>query len=166
MKIAMLVMGVVMSSASAQVAAHTVNSFSLTVAQGYPKAAALFGPEGEKMWAGPGWEPQFLYPQPARDVQGAVFTLAHGERTAVWVNTLFDVAARHFQYVYVVPEVQAVTIDVRFRPLDAEHTAVEVTYARTALSAEANEVVLTQGKKDAASGPEWQREIEAGLKAR
>jgi len=144
--------------------AHVVNSFELTVALPYARAAALFGPEGERSWAGPHWDPHFLYPRPARDQQGAVFTIAHGDRTAVWINTLFDLDARHFQYVYVVPEVQAATIDVTFRSIDASHTTVHVTYARTALTPAANDHVVALGRQDKASGPEWQSAIEAYLK--
>jgi hypothetical protein len=143
---------------------HVVNSFDLIVALPYPRAAALFGPEGERPWAGPHWEPHFIYPQPAHDRQGAVFTIAHGDRTAVWVNTLFDLDARHFQYVYVVPEIQAATIDVTFRSIDASHTAVHVTYARTALTSDANDHILALGEQDQTSGPEWQSAINAFLK--
>ncbi len=143
--------------------AHVINSFDLTVALPYEKAAALFGPEGERPWAGPTWDPHFIYPQPARDQQGAVFIIAHGDHTAVWVNTLFDLDAHHFQYVYVIPEVMTATIDVAFHPTDATQTAVHVTYARTALTAEQNNLVMTLGKQDAASGAEWQSAIEAYL---
>ena len=140
--------------------AHVVNSFDLTVALPYEKAATLFGPEGERPWAGPTWDPHFIYPQPARDQQGAVFTIAHGDHTAIWVNTLFDLNAHHFQYVYVIPEVMTATINVLFHSIDASHTAVHVTYARTALTPEANDRVIALGKQDAASGPEWQSAIE------
>ena len=54
------------------------------------RAAPLFGPQGERAWAGEDWNPQFVFPTPARDIEGAVFTVRHGEHTAVWVNTVFD----------------------------------------------------------------------------
>jgi hypothetical protein len=44
----------------------------------FAKAAPLFGPEGERAWAGKHWNPEFIHPQPARDVEGAVFTIQHG----------------------------------------------------------------------------------------
>jgi len=53
-------------------------SFDLIVHQPYPEAAKLFGPEGERAWAGSHWNPEFLHPQPAADVEGAVFTIQHG----------------------------------------------------------------------------------------
>jgi hypothetical protein len=51
------------------------------------------------------------------------------------------------------------TIDVHFESLDANSTRVIVTYERTSLSPEANAAVEAMGKKDSASGPEWQRSI-------
>src|SRR5215469_11097611 len=83
--------------------AHTQVSFDLIVHAPVDQAMPLFGPEGERAWAGKHWDPSFIYPQPAADVQGAVFTISHGTLNAVWVNTLFDKSARHFQYVYFLP---------------------------------------------------------------
>src|ERR1700757_3979472 len=91
---------------------RTQTAFEIVVHLPYAEAAPLFGPEGERPWAGKHWDPQFLYPQPARDEQGAVFTIQHGPVDAVWVNTLFDLEAQHFQYVYFIPEVMVTTIDV------------------------------------------------------
>ena len=59
--------------------AHVSNSFSFTVNAAMHDAAPLFGPEGERVWAGDDWNPQFVFPIPARDVEGAVFTVRHGE---------------------------------------------------------------------------------------
>ena len=78
---------------------HVRTSFHLVVHASYPAAASLFGPNGERAWAGRHWDPAFIYPLPARDVEGAVFTVSHGPFSAVWVNTLFNLEARHFQYV-------------------------------------------------------------------
>ena len=64
----------------------------------------LFGAHKERVWA-PGWEPVFLWPEKPLDQQGMVFRVRHGDRSAVWVNTAFDRAARRIQYVYVIPDV-------------------------------------------------------------
>ena len=140
--------------------AHVRNSFDLTVRLPYESAAPLFGPNGERGWSEGHWDPQFLYPLPGEDVQGAVFTVQHGAHKVFWVNTTFDLKARHFQYVYFVPEIVATVIDVNFVPLGATSTKVIVVYERTALNAEANETVAALGKHDAANGPEWQKSIE------
>jgi hypothetical protein len=143
--------------------AHVTNSFQLLVRAPLLRAAALFGPEGERCWAGPRWNPEFLYPQPARDVQGAVFTIQHGPHKSVWVNTLFDPAAGRMQYVAFIPETLVTTVDVRLTAVDPSSTKIEVTYARTALDASANDVVEGLGRKDRESGPEWQHAIEKCL---
>jgi hypothetical protein len=142
------------------VPAHVSNSFQFVVQAPLIRAAALFGPEGERCWAGPHWNPEFLFPQPGKDVQGAVFTVQRGPHTSVWVNTLFDTAAGRMQYVSFTPEAFVSTVDVRLSPLDAASTTVDVTYVRTALNIAANEDVLAMGKRDAASGPDWQHAIE------
>ena len=88
--------------------AHVENGFEFTVHAPYDKVAPLFGAHGERAWAGEHWDPQFLHPQPAQDVVGEVFTVAHGHTRATWVNTAFDLQSGHMQYVYVIPDVQAV----------------------------------------------------------
>jgi len=135
--------------------AHVRNEFEFTVHAPYQIVAPLFGPEGERGWAGEHWDPRFLYPQPAQDTQGAVFTIRHGHHHAVWINTAFDTAARHFQYAYFIPDVMVVLIDVRFAEPDAENTNVRVAYERTALNPEANQRVKEMGDGDRNGGKEW-----------
>ena len=143
--------------------AHVVNTFHFQLAVPLAHAAPLFGPEGERCWAGKHWDPHFLYPQPARDTQGAVFTVQHGPHTSIWVNTVFDLDAGRMQYVSIIPDAVISVIDVRLTPANASHTAVEVTYARTALAATANDDVTAMGSSDRDSGPHWQQAIEACL---
>jgi hypothetical protein len=146
--------------------AHVSNSFQFVVRAPLIRAAALFGPEGERCWAGQHWNPEFLFPQPAKDVQGAVFTVQHGPHKSVWVNTLFDTAAGRMQYVSFIPEALVSTVDVRLSALGAASTRVEVTYVRTALNIAANGDVQAMGKSDAQSGPDWQQAIEKCLAVR
>jgi hypothetical protein len=138
---------------------HVSNSFAFTVHAPLNRAAILFGPEGERCWAGEGWNPEFLYPQPGKDVQGAVFTVRHGPHKSVWVNTVFDTVEGRMQYVSFTLDAVVSTIDVRLTPVDPSSTRVEVTYARTALDAAANDDVEALGKRDRESGPEWQQAI-------
>jgi hypothetical protein len=139
--------------------AHVNNTFQFAVHAPLSRAAPFFGPEGERCWAGPHWDPQFLYPQPAKDVQGAVFTVPHGPHNSVWVNTLFDPEGGRMQYVSFIPGILVSIVDVRLSALDASSTSVAVTYARTALNAEANDDVQAMGKSDSESGPHWQQAI-------
>lgn len=142
---------------------HLTASFDLLVHASYAVTAPLFGPEGERPWAGKHWNPQFIYPQPATDVEGAVFTIQHGPFNATWVNTLFDVEGRHFQYVYFKPDLMVTVIDVRFNPVGANETAVRVVYTRTALTQEGNEHVTAMNEGDKTAGKDWQQAIDEYL---
>jgi len=145
--------------------AHDCNSFQFVIRAPLHRAAPLFGPEGERRWAGQHWNPKFLYPQPGKDVQGAVFTVQRGSHTSLWVNTLFDAEGGRMQYVSFVPGTLVSTVDVQLTALDTFSTGVEVTYARTALDVEANDEVQTMGRSDRESGPHWQQAIESCLTA-
>ena len=141
-------------------------AFDLTVHLPYAEAAPLFGPEGERSWAGKHWNPQFLYPQPARDEQNAVFTIQHGTVTAVWVNTLYDLEARHFIYAYFIPGIMVSTIDVRFTPVDSAATHVHILYTRTALTPEGNNHVAAFTANDKSAAHDWQQAIDTYLASR
>lgn len=142
---------------------HVTNTFRFQLATPLEHVAPLFGPEGERCWAGKHWDPRFLYPQPGRDTEGAVFTVAHGPHTSVWVTTRFDVKAGRMQYVSVIPDAVLSLIDVQLTPSASGHTEVEVTYARTALSSAMNEEVQAMGDADRYSGPDWQKAVEGCL---
>ena len=144
---------------------RTETAFDLVVHLPYDQAAPLFGPAGERPWAGIHWNPQFLYPQPAHDEQGAVFTVQHGPVTAVWVNALFDLDSRRFIYAYFVPDIMVTTIDLRFSP-GPNTTQVHVVYTRTALTPEGNEHVTAFTNKDKSAAHEWQQEIDTYLASR
>lgn len=154
------------SPASAPQLFRTQTAFDIVVPLPYAEAAPLFGPEGERPWAGKHWDPQFLYPQPANDEQGAVFTIHHGSVTAIWVNTLYDLEAHHFQYAYFMPDILVTTIDVRFTPTGPASTGVHVVYTRTALTAEGNDHVTAFTATDKSAGADWQKAIDTYLASR
>jgi hypothetical protein len=139
---------------------HTQTRFTLQVPAPYREAAPLFGPLGERAWAGTHWDPKFIFPLPAKDLEGAVFTVKHGPFRAVWVNTAFDLAGRHFQYVYFLPDVMVTTIDVRFEPVKVDSTRVDVVYTRTSLTEAGNEPVAAMTEGDRGAGADWQRAID------
>ena len=143
--------------------AHVSNSFRFVVPAPLNRAATLFGPEAERCWAGQHWNPEFLYPQPGRDIQGAVFTVQHGPHKSIWINTLFDLANGRLQYVSFIPGVLIFTVDVQLTSINPSATHVDVTYARTALDALANAEVQALGERDRESGPDWQKAIQACL---
>jgi len=145
---------------------RTQTAFDIVVHLPYSEAAPLFGPEGERPWAGKHWNPQFLYPRAPHDEQGAVFTIQHGPVTAFWVNTLFDLEARHFIYAYFIPGIMVTTIEVQFTPVDADSTTVHITYTRTALTPEGNHHVTTFTATDRSAAQNWQSEIDTYLTSR
>jgi hypothetical protein len=139
---------------------HVQTQFEFQLHAPYSTVAPLFGPDGERVWAGKDWDPQFIHPQPAADVEGAVFTVRHGSHNATWVNTLFDVDGRHFQYVYFLPEIMVTVIDVRFTIISADVTRVNVVYTRTAITPEANPHVTAMSEHDKSACKEWQQSID------
>ncbi len=152
------------ASAQAPAPTHVSNSFHFLVHAPLGSAAPLFGPDGERSWAGDEWNPQFLYPQPGKDTQGAVFTVQRGHHKSVWINTLFDVAGGRMQYVSFVADAMVSTVDVRLASVDPSTTSVEVTYVRTALDTSANEEVQALGQSDRQAGSHWQEAIETYLR--
>jgi hypothetical protein len=143
--------------------AHVRTEFQLTVHAPYSVAFPLFGPDGERSWAGADWKPQFVYPSPVADIQGTVLTVKHGAHQAVWVNTAFDVEGHHIQYAYFIGDLMVTTINLTFLPLDSADTKVTVVYERTALSIAANEPVQQFGAADRARGADWEKAINSYL---
>ena len=142
---------------------HVTNTFHFDIAAPVARVAPLFGPEAERSWAGKHWNPEFLYPQPAKDTEGAVFRVQHGQHTSVWVNTLFDLPGGRMQYVAFIDDVVVSTVDVKLTSIDPTHTTVQVTYTRTALQPAANDDVQALGNNDRDSGRDWQNSIEKCL---
>jgi len=142
---------------------HVRTEFEFTVRAPYNIAAPLFGPEGERVWATDSWNPHFVYPQPARDVEGAVFRVSHGHHHSIWVNTAFDLEHGHIQYVYMIPEMVVTVIDLSLSKPSAESTHVRVAYERTALNTDVNEHVREFGEADRKNGKVWGEDIERYL---
>jgi len=152
---------------------HVRTEFEFTVHAPYSVAAPLFGAEKERVWASDSWNPKFLYPLPAQDVEGAVFQVSHGHHHATWVNAAFDLDQGHVQYVYFIPDTMVTRIDIHLaRPQSGTAddgntgsgtTKVRVTYERTALNAAANEHVREFGEADRSNGKTWGDDIERYL---
>jgi hypothetical protein len=140
---------------------RAVQSFEFIAEAPLDVVAPLFGADRERVWA-EAWAPCFVWPSPPADREGMVFTLDHDGRTAVWVNTGFDLAAGRFQYVYVIPERLVTRILIALTP-HSHRTGVHVTYERTALAPEANDQVEELAAGDAVAGPEWAAAINGYL---
>jgi hypothetical protein len=139
--------------------------FAFIANAAYDQVVPLFGAHAERAWAGEYWDPQFLYPNPPRDVPGAVFSTHQNGLRATWINTAFDLEIGHIQYVYFVPETLATMIDIKVSRQGASHTAVQVIYTRTALRPEANDKVREMAEIDRNASEEWRNAIDGAMKA-
>jgi len=153
------------SAAHHSIPLHVSNTFEFDVKEPLPQVAPLFGAHRERVWA-EGWEPQFVYPQPAADQQGSVFQVSHGAHKSTWITTIFDPEKGHIQYAYFVPEAMAVLINIHLSVGPRYGTHVQVRYDRTALSPELNEHIRHQGEQDAKSAEEWRTSIEGYFERR
>lgn len=70
------------------------------------RAFLLFTPDGERAWAGPGWNPQIVCSKSGRDEEGMVFR--NGRDKALWIVTRLDPAARAIEYAIVGDDVYTI----------------------------------------------------------
>jgi hypothetical protein len=66
--------------------------------------------------------------------------------------------------VYVIPEAQAVLIDIHLEQKDSSTTGVKVVYQRTALDPNLNGHISELGEKDRGMGKEWETAIDTYLR--
>jgi hypothetical protein len=140
---------------------HTRAQFDFIADAPLDVAWPLFGAEGERAWSAD-WHPMFVWPAAPADQQGMVFTVAHGDKTAVWVNTCLDRTRNQIQYVYFLPDALVTVISLALRPT-GQTTRVEVVYERTALTSAINDTVSRLAASDRVAGPDWSRQINRHL---
>jgi hypothetical protein len=104
-----------------------------TVALPREQTMALFTAEGERAWAGDGWDPRYPASE-RRDRSGAVFTTGHAGHDTTWV--MVDHGPDCVRYARVTGGLTAGTIAVEVVAADVDATRVRVTNDHTALSAE------------------------------
>lgn len=143
--------------------AHARSEFSFTVHAAMAVAAPLFGPQAERGWGGESWNPRFLYPQPASDIQGAVFHVKHGEHESTWVATIQDFQGGHVQYVSFIDGAMVTLIDIHLTAKATNETAVTVAYERTSLQPGVNRHVRKLSEQDGTNGPHWEAAINGYL---
>jgi hypothetical protein len=142
---------------------HERTEFRFTLDVEYDTAAPLFGAVAEQKWA-PDWKPQFVYPLPPMDQEGAVFRVGAGTYDAVWMLTVFDLAVGRVQYALVLNRVVFTRIDIRLARNGPQKTDVVVAYEWTALDPGANDHLKTLMESHANQGPHWKAAIEAAVR--
>lgn len=140
---------------------HRQTEFAFDVSAPFQTVVPLFGSDKERLWA-EGWNPHFVYPQPANDQAGAVFTIDAGHSN-VWINTIYDLDQGHIQYACFAAEGMVTLIDIRVQRSTSDTTRVIVVYERTALRPEANDHVNRVADNDKAKGPEWEAALRSYL---
>ncbi|HUK30854.1 MAG TPA: hypothetical protein VLV89_07060 [Candidatus Acidoferrum sp.] len=150
---------------AAEPLAHVRSEFHFTLHAPMAVAAPLFGPEGERAWGGSDWDPAFLFPQPAKDVEGAVFLVHHGQHKSTWVTTALDFTAGHVQYVNLIDGAMVTRIDIHLAATGHGDTEATIVYERTALQPELNEHVISLAQEDTGMGAHWESAINSYLRS-
>jgi len=143
--------------------AHSERTFEFLAEAPLTEVAPLFGAHREREWA-PHWDPCFIWPAPAEDRAGMVFTVSGAHGTAIWINTCFELQNGRVQYAYVLENAMTTLITLSLTPC-GEHTHVAVSYERTALQPRADAWVARMADQDAGAGDEWRAQINAYLRA-
>jgi hypothetical protein len=143
--------------------AHRRRTFEFLAEAPLSEVAPLFGAHRERVWA-PDWDPRFIWPAPAEDCPGMVFTVSGARGTAVWINTCFELQNGRVQYAYVLENAMTALITLSLSSR-GEHTHVAVSYERTALQPRADTWVTRMADQDARAGDEWSAQINAYLRS-
>jgi hypothetical protein len=150
--------------AAAMAQGHERTEFRFTLDVDYETAAPLFGAWAERQWA-PDWKPDFIYPTPPEDREGAVFRVGSGTaHSSVWMLTLFDLPGGHVQYALLLNQSIFARIDIHMARNGARKTDVAVAYEWTALDPAANDRLKALMNAHANQGPQWKAEIEASVR--
>ncbi|HKR63203.1 MAG TPA: hypothetical protein VJZ00_05670 [Thermoanaerobaculia bacterium] len=115
----------------------------------------MFGPLGERAWAGEDWQPEVLWADGPGDSEGMVFR----QKGEVWVNVRFDRVANVAEYVRFGADV-VTRIRVALEPRGENACDAHVRYEWVAVSEEGNAEVA---RRKAATTIDWEDAIHAAL---
>ena len=137
---------------------HERTEFRFTVNLPYEETFPLFGAWKEQEWS-LDWKPEFLYPSPPADIEGAVFRVTHGFHTSIWILTRFDRIAGQVQYAILRNELLTTRLNIDVKSAGSDKTDVTVAYEWTALDPSGNEHVTAMTERFRNAGAEWGQEI-------
>jgi hypothetical protein len=106
----------------------------LTLPLAVADAVPHFTPEGERRWAGDGWDPAYALPGADDTEPGTVFTTASDGGDATWI--VLERRDDGMRYARVAPGRIAGTVEVRCTETSPGETRVAVTYDVTSLGPE------------------------------
>ena len=140
---------------------HVERSFTIALNARPDVAVRAFGALAEEKWAH-GFRPQFAYPNPPKDVEGAVFTL-QAPKTQIWLLQTWDMVHHIVRYVAVDPGVKITALVIRVAPFGTDKSRATVTYDRTSLSQAGDAEVADFAKTFASGAPHWEKAINGYL---
>ena len=143
---------------------HLTTRHSFLIHAPATTAFPMFGPEGERVWAGPDWDPQicwtpFVDGERPGDGEGMIFTLGNG---STWINVRFDAEAGVAEYVHLLAGV-VTRIRVEIRSREADSCEALVTYSWTATSPETEATIRERAATTTASLPTWGEKVNNAL---
>ena len=115
----------------------------------------MFGPLGERAWAGEDWNPEVLWADGPGDREGMVFR----QKGEVWVNVRFDACEHVAEYVRF-GETVVTRIRVALTASGDHACSASVRYDWIALSEEGNAEVV---RRRAATTIDWADAVNAAL---
>jgi hypothetical protein len=115
--------------------AHTERSCTIDIDDVVGEVFPLFTPKGEEAWV-EGWCPDYLHPASGETCEGMVFRTGHSSEATLWTCVLWRPDEHYVRYVRVTPASGVAVIDVSCRARSDARTAVTVSYAYTATTAD------------------------------
>jgi hypothetical protein len=98
--------------------------------------------------------------------KGAVFTTSGKHGDEIWVLTGHDTQNGLVSYLVVLPGYLVTEIEIHVQKQDENKSSAEVTYRRTALSAEGNHMVTAFSENADGHAAHWERAINEALRER
>lgn len=134
---------------------HETTSATFSLAASADRAFPMFGPMGERAWAGPDWNPEVLWADGPGDREGMVFR----QKGEVWVNVRFDSSEHVAEYVRF-GDIIVTRIRVALTPRGSEACGADVRYDWIATSEEGNAEVV---RRREAMTIDWEDAVNTAL---
>jgi hypothetical protein len=145
---------------------HAERSFVVHLDATFVEAVPLFGPVGEREWA-LDWSPRMIFPVDGSfPAKGSVFTTGGKHGDEIWILTGYDTQNGFVSYLVVLPGYLVTEIEIHVQKQGENKSSAEVTYRKTALSAEGNYMVAAFSENVDSHAAHWERAINKALRKR
>ena len=120
----------------------------------------FFTPEGERAWAGEGWDPRIVCSKSGRDEPEMLFR--NGTNPALWIVTRLDAKARVVEYVMVTDDVLTV-LHIEVAAAGDNESAATVSYQWIPRTGAGEEMASVHDRHFAPTLEHWQEAMNAVL---